>query len=162
MPPTIYLDTSIIFHLTDPPSSNPITRACQQLTQLWWHTRCVPTKTFISEYVLEDIKERDPLRATRCIKVIQHLAKCPSSPRVTPAGELLIMGGGLKADASAVGRHIACAAISHCEILLTWDCRNIANAKKLPLLRMLMHSDKFTLPELVTPFEIMENSHENL
>lgn len=162
MPPTVYLDTSIIFHLTDPPSANPITRACQQLTQLWWHTRCVPTKTFISEYVLEDIENRDPLRATRCIKVIQHLAKCPSSSRVMAGGELLIMGGGLKAGAAAAGRHIACATISHCEILLTWDCKNIANAKKMPLLRMLMHSDKFSLPELVTPFEIMENSHENL
>lgn len=35
---TIYLETSIICHLTDPPGTNPITRACQQLTQLWWHT----------------------------------------------------------------------------------------------------------------------------
>jgi len=33
--PTVYLETSIICHLTDPPSPNPITRACQQLTQLW-------------------------------------------------------------------------------------------------------------------------------
>lgn len=31
---TIYLETSVICHLTDPPSANPITRACQQLTQL--------------------------------------------------------------------------------------------------------------------------------
>lgn len=45
--PTIYLDTSIICHLTDPPSNNPITRACQQLTQLWWHARCDPAHTFI-------------------------------------------------------------------------------------------------------------------
>ena len=45
MHPTIYLDTSVVCHLTDPPSSNPITRACQQLTQLWWHTRCVHSQT---------------------------------------------------------------------------------------------------------------------
>ncbi|WP_332853328.1 hypothetical protein [Duganella sp. S19_KUP01_CR8] len=162
MSPTIYLDTSVIFHLTDPPSSNPITHACQQLTQLWWHTRCVPSKTFISEYVLEDIKERDPLRATRCIKAVQHLAQCLSSSRVAYAGELLILGGGPKAGASAAGRHIARAALSHCEILLTWDCKNIANTGKMPLLRLLMYSDKFALPELVAPFEIMENSYENL
>lgn len=33
---TIYLETSIICHLTDPPSTNPITRACQQLTHEKW------------------------------------------------------------------------------------------------------------------------------
>lgn len=161
MPPTIYLDTSIIFHLTDPPSSNSITRACQQLTQLWWHTRCVPGKTFISEHVLDDIKKRDPLRATRCISAIQHLAICPTNSLVIRAGELLILGGGLNGGAHAASRHIACAALSRCEILLTWDCKNIANARKLPLLRLLMHSDKYALPELVTPFEIMENGYEN-
>ncbi|MQA41432.1 PIN domain-containing protein [Rugamonas aquatica] len=162
MSPTIYLDTSVIFHLTDPPSPNPITRACQQLTQLWWHTRCVPNKTFISEYVLDDIKKRDPLRAMRCMRAIQHLAKCPTNSHVAHTGELLILGGGLKAGALGAGRHIACAAISHCEILLTWDCKNIANAKNMPLIRLLMYSDKFALPELVTPFEIMENCYENL
>jgi hypothetical protein len=31
--PTIYLETSVIYHLTDPPSTNPITRACQLFTQ---------------------------------------------------------------------------------------------------------------------------------
>lgn len=31
MHPTIYLETSVIRHLTDPPSDNPITHACQQL-----------------------------------------------------------------------------------------------------------------------------------
>jgi hypothetical protein len=50
MHPTIYLDTSVVCYLTDPPSSNPITRACQQLTQLWWHTRCIRSQIHVSEY----------------------------------------------------------------------------------------------------------------
>ena len=53
MPPTVYLDTSVILHLTDPPSPNPIIRACQQLTQLWWDTRCDASKTYVSRYLPE-------------------------------------------------------------------------------------------------------------
>jgi hypothetical protein len=42
------------------------------------------------------------------------------------------------------------------------NCRDIANAEKLPLLRMLMVSEELQLPELVTPLELMEDTYENL
>ncbi len=38
----------------------------------------------------------------------------------------------------------------------------MANAEKLPLLRLLMQGAECDLPELVTPFEIMENRYEDL
>lgn len=38
----------------------------------------------------------------------------------------------------------------------------MANAQNFPLLRLLMQAAEYELPELVTPFEVMENSYENL
>jgi hypothetical protein len=159
---TIYLKTSIICHLTDPPSTNPITRACQQLTQLWWHTRCDPANTFVSKYVLEEIKRDDPLRATRRLRSIQRLVSHANSSKASYIAELLIGGGGLKAKSLLAAEHIACAAQHNCEILLTWNCVDIANAQNFPLMRMLMDVEDLVLPELVTPFELMENSYETL
>lgn len=160
--PTIYLETSIIYHLTDPPSNNPITRACQQLTQLWWHTRCDPTATFISDYVEQEIKSGDPLRATRRIDAIQHLVSLQENKEIESIKELLVGGGGLSAKAHWAAFHIACAASNNCDVLLTWDCIDIATAEKMRLLRMLVNSGKYLLPELVTPFELMENSYETM
>lgn len=162
MHPTIYLDTSVICHLTDPPSSNPITRACQQLTQLWWRTRCVHSQTHVSEYVLQEIRAGDPLRAARRLKEIRYLNEYTADNRVASIVELLVSGGGLRAEADAAGAHIACAALNRCDILLTWNCRDMANAQNFPLLRMLIQAAECELPELVTPFEVMENSYENL
>jgi hypothetical protein len=159
---TIYLETSIICHLTDPPSANPITRACQQLTQLWWHTRCDPAYTFVSEYVLEEIKKSNPLRAMRRMRSIQHLVSHAPSPKASYIAELLVGGGGLKAKSLSAAEHIACAAQHNCEILLTWNCAEIANAQNFPLMRVLMDVEELTLPELVTPFELMGNSYETL
>lgn len=96
MPPTVYLDTSVILHLTDPPSP-----------------------------------------------------------------KLLSLGAGLTARANESSRHIACAALNRNDILLTWNCRDIANARRLPALRFLMDAEELQLPELVTPFERMENRHED-
>lgn len=160
--PTIYLETSIICHLTDPPSNNPITRACQQLTQLWWHTRCDPAQTFVSRHVHDEIKSADPLRANRRLNVIEHLVTHRADPKMDGIEELLIGGGGLRASATWATQHIACAAFHNCDVLLTWDCDNIANARKLRLLRTLVHESGFWLPELVTPFELMEVSYETL
>lgn len=160
--PTIYLETSIICHLTDPPSTNPITRACQQLTQLWWHTRCDPAHTVVSGYVYEEIYEDDPLRVLQRTRLIRHLFKLPEHQKMVSVRELLVGGGGLKAQPRSAADHIACTAFHHCEVLLTWDCKNIANARKLRLLRMLVNNGGYSLPELVTPFELMENSYETL
>jgi hypothetical protein len=160
MHPTIYIEPSVICHLTDPPSANPITRACQQLTRLWWHTRCDPSHTFVSVYVQKDLESGDPLRAIPRMRSVQHLAQHKESQEITNMVELLIAGGGLTAKAHHAAEHIACAALNHCEILLTWNCADIANARKLWLLRMLIDNGEYWLPELVTPFELMENPYE--
>lgn len=162
MPPTIYLDTSVILHLTDPPSPNPVTRACQQLTQLWWHTRRVPGMTYVSDQVADELEQGDPLRLAMRLKKIAPLIRLRDSAQIKSLAELLILGGGLKAVAGGPSQHIAYAAHNRNDILLTWNCLDIANATKLPLLRFLMVANDLILPELVTPFELMENSHENL
>lgn len=162
MPPTVYLDTSVILCLTDPPSPNPITRACQQLTQLWWHTHCVPSMTYVSDLVVKELETGDPLKAATRLKTIAPLIRLPGNAQIKHLGELLILGGGLKAASGASSHHIAYAALHHKDILLTWNCRDIANAAKLPLLRFLIEAADLVPPELVTPFEVMENSYENL
>jgi hypothetical protein len=161
MPP-IYLETSIICQLTDPPSNNPITRACQQVPQLWWRTRCDPTTTYVSDYVHDDITNGDPLRATRRLQFLQRLFPLPKHEKIESFQELLICGGGLMANAKQQASHIACAAFYHCDVLLTWDCKNIANARTQSVLRMLMNDGEYLLPELITPFGLMENSYETL
>lgn len=160
--PTIYLETSIICHLTDPPSPNPITRACQQLTQLWWHTRCDPAHTFISDFVQEEIEAGDPLRAMSRMASVRHFVSLQKHKKIKSIEELLIGGGGLSAKAGWAPSHIACATFRRCETLLTWDCTHIANVQKMRLLRMLVNDGEYLLPDLVTPFELMENSYEAL
>ncbi|NVD72171.1 hypothetical protein HUX88_16665 [Duganella sp. BJB1802] len=162
MPPTVYLDTSVILHLADPPSPNPIIRACQQLTQLWWDTRCDATNTYVSEYVIAEIRHGDPLSMARRLRKIEFLPRLPDGGRTEGIAELLICGGGLNARAMKSAEHIACAAQNRSEILLTWNCRDIANAGQFRLLRILINAQRLHLPELVTPFELMENRYENI
>jgi hypothetical protein len=113
-------------------------------------------------YVHNEINANDPLRVAQRTQAIHHLARHPAQGKMESIWELLVGGGGLNAKAGKAADHIACAAFYNCEILLTWDCANIANAHKLKLLRMLLSDAEYTFPEMVTPFELMENSYETL
>jgi hypothetical protein len=70
--------------------------------------------------------------------------------------EFLVLGGGLPAKARIDALHIACAAYHDIDVLLTWNCTHIANPSQLPVMRGLCAARGYTLPELVTPFELME------
>ncbi|MRW87040.1 hypothetical protein GJ698_23505 [Pseudoduganella sp. FT26W] len=160
--PTIYLETSVIYHLTDPPSTNPITRACQLLTQQWWEMRMDAQHTYVSDYVIDDINADDALRAASQLKKVAFLNKLPRSKRADNIAELLVLGGGLIAKSKNAAAHIACAAAHRADILLTWNCTDIANAYKLPLLRDLVQAKEEFMPQLITPFELMGNIYEDL
>jgi len=54
--------------------------------------------------------------------------------------------------------HITCAAYHEVDVLLTWNCTHIANPARLPVMRGLCAARGYRLPELVTPFELMEDS----
>jgi len=52
--------------------------------------------------------------------------------------------------------NIACAAFHRMDVLLTWNCTHIANPMQLPVIRGLCPAKGYRMPELVTPFEMME------
>ena len=56
--------------------------------------------------------------------------------------------------------HIALASAYQMDIFLSWNCRHIANAAIQARLRKLADGTGFTLPEICTPEELMENDHE--
>lgn len=158
MNPTIYLDTSIICYLTDPPSANSITRACQQLTRMWWDKRRVPELTFTSQRAKVDIANGDPLRAAVRLRSADSLILFDNVARVNEIAELLVLAGGLRRYMDA--RHVAQAAYRGIDVFATWNCADIANAARIPVVRLILHDQQLAVPEIVTLFELMENSHD--
>ena len=71
--------------------------------------------------------------------------------------DFLLLGGGLSVKAGIDALHIACAAYHQIDVvLLTWNCTHIANPTKLPVMRGLCAAKGYRLPEIATPFEVME------
>lgn len=52
--------------------------------------------------------------------------------------------------------HLALASYHKCEFLLTWNCKNLANANKFTHIKRLNTQMGLFIPTLVTPLELLE------
>jgi len=59
-------------------------------------------------------------------------------------------------DATGDARHLAVATFHRCDILVTWNCRHIANVNKQTHIRSINAALGFPTPALVTPLELLE------
>jgi hypothetical protein len=57
--------------------------------------------------------------------------------------------------------HLALASFHHCDILVTWNCRHLANANKTGHIRRVNALLGLETPLLVTPLELMEKDDES-
>lgn len=154
----IYIETSVVSYLTARSSQDAIVSACQKITRLWWDAGRLATLPFISPYVVEESSSGDPTAAKKRLAALRSIPVLPVSPEIPELAEYLLLGGGLPANARIDALHIACAAFHDIDVLLTWNCTHIANPERLPVMRGLCAARGYTLPELVTPFELIEVS----
>ena len=80
----------------------------------------------------------------------------PSAP-ANDLGREILRSGLLPASADGDAAHIAIATVHGMDILLTWNCRHIANVAIQQRLRRLAEQNGYTLPALATPEEFMSD-----
>ena len=152
----VYIETSVVSYLTARPSDDVIRLACQQITRLWWNSGRVAVSSYISPYVVEEASAGDPTAAAERIEAVRTVPVLPITPEIPDLAEFLLLGRGLPSNARIDALHIACAAYHEIDVLLTWNCAHIANPVQMPVMRGLCAAKGYKLPELVTPFELME------
>jgi hypothetical protein len=106
--------------------------------------------------VVEEASAGDPQAARERIEALRTIPVLPTAPEIIELAEFLVLGGGLPTKARLDALHIACASYHQVDILLTWNCAHIANPARLPVMRGLCAARGYKLPEVVTPFALME------
>jgi hypothetical protein len=152
----IYIETSVVSYLTARPSTDIVRAACQQITQSWWNSGRTTVSSYISPYVIEEASAGDPTAAKERIEALRPIPVLSIPDDIPHLPEFLLLGGGLPPKARIDALHIACAAFHEMDVLLTWNCTHIANPAQVPVMRGLCAAKGYRLPELVTPFELME------
>ena len=161
MPCNIYLDTSILCALADPPARSAYARTCQSLTRRWFralpHTRNLCT----SEIALRAIIAGPSELASPRLRKAESLLVLPNNKIFLEKAELFLAGGGLMSQAMKLGAEIACASHFDNHLFVTWNWQHLA-AQRLAHLHVMLEQAGLGQLDFATPLQLLEEDYETL
>ena len=155
MPPTVYLETSVLSYLTARPARDIVTAAHQQLTRQWWDARRTQFEICVSEVVLREAELGDPEAARDRLALAADLPRLALTDDARALQGLLLASAGLPARAALDALHVAVAAVHQIEYLVTWNVRHIANAETRRRVEAVCRGAGFRPSVLCTPEELL-------
>lgn len=151
----IYIESTIPSYVVARPARDLLQAARQQLTRDWWDLQREQHELFTSQVVLDEIAAGERAMAERRLELMAGLALLVSTPDVERLAADVLQSGLLPATADGDAAHIALATAYGMDLLLTWNCRHIANAAIIGRLRKLVAKQGYALPEIYTPEELL-------
>ncbi len=151
----IYLESTIPSYLVARPARDLLQAARQQLTRDWWELKRDQHELFSSQVVLDEVAAGEATMARRRLKLLRDIPLLELSAAANRLGREILLSGLLPVSADGDAAHIAVATVHRMDILLTWNCRHIANVAIQHRLRRLVEGNGFNLPALATPEEFM-------
>ena len=155
MKPLLYIETSVVSYLTARPSGHIITAARQQHTRMWWDSRRSWYDLFISPLVVAEAELGDPSAAADRLEALRGLEVVAASDESDALAEALLREVPLPEKATADANHIAVAAVTGAEYLLTWNFKHIANPVLREQIAEVCRSRGYTSPTLCSPEELL-------
>ena len=156
----IYLESTIPSYVVARPARDLLQAARQQLTRDWWDLRREKHELFTSQVVLDEIAGGEAAMARQRLGVMAQIKLLDLTDEAKSLTKEILGSGLLPWDADRDAAHIALATVHEMEILLSWNCRHIANAAIQTRLRRLTEKSGFALPVLCTPDELTGELYE--
>ena len=124
----VYIETTIPSYLAARPSRDLLQAARQQITHDWWHNERQYYDLCISEIVLDEAAAGDAEAAARRLALLQAFPLLDLTEDVNVVAKAIMVAGLLPVQATRDAVHSAVSSVHRVDILLTWNCRHIANA----------------------------------
>jgi len=156
----IYIESTIPSYVVARPARDLLQAARQRLTWDWWHSKRGRHDLFASQIVLDEIASGDAEMARQRLELVTPINLLDLTDDAKTLTKDILRSGALPPEADRDAAHIALATVHEMDILLSWNCRHIANAVIQPVLRKLADAAGFTLPVICTPEELLGNDNE--
>jgi hypothetical protein len=150
----IYIESTIPSYVVGRPARDLLQAARQQLTRDWWDLKRHQHELFTSQVVLDEITAGEAAMAQKRLELMADVPLVDLTEEARAFTKAVLGSGLLPADADRDAAHIALATAHNMDILLSWNCRHIANAAIQARLRQLAAEARLTLPLLCTLDEL--------
>jgi hypothetical protein len=156
----IYIESTIPSYLTARPPRDLLQAARQQITRDWWEFRRSAHELFTSQITLDEISAGELEMGRARLEKMAGVPLLDLTPEGERLGNTIIESGILPSNAYTDAAHIAVATVHRIDILLTWNCRHIANGEIEVRLRRHIVSGGYDLPLICTPEELLGEIYE--
>jgi hypothetical protein len=154
--PVVYLETSFVSFLTGWVSTNERVAVQQAATVRWWEEERPKWHVVVSQTVLDEAQEGDATAAEKRLAVLQGAEILETTDEALALADTLVRAHALPEKARADAVHVASAAIRGADVLLTWNCRHIANGVMLPKIYSTLEKAGYRPPAIVTPTQLLD------
>jgi hypothetical protein len=156
----IYIESTIPSYVVARPARDLLQAARQQVTTDWWEAKRSEHELFVSQVVLDEIGFGEAAMARRRLDLVQELPLLEFTADVRDFARTVLDSGLLPREADRDAAHIAFGTVHAMDLLLSWNCRHIANAAIQTRLRELAESAGWTLPVICTPEELIGDLYD--
>jgi hypothetical protein len=150
----IYIESTTPSYVVARPARDLLQAARQQLARDWWESERRRHELFTSQVVLDEIAGGDREMAALRMGLMRGLPVLDATLAAEILADKILQSGLLPSTADGDAAHISLATVHRMDILLTWNCRHIANATIEIRLRRLVQARGYELPAISTPEEL--------
>ena len=154
----VYLETSFVSYFTGRVTDDAKIAADQAYTRRWMIEQAKQCSLFISQFVIDESINGPREDVDRRLAFIGGLeVASPDQGMVAKLAKQLIKEHALPQKEVTDAFHIATASVAGMDVLLTWNCRHMANPHTLPKTKEIVRREGFHCPEIMTPFTFLFN-----
>jgi len=157
----IYVETTIPSFYTEKRKGMDI-EVRRKWTREWW-IKPKPDQRLVTSLVVFDELERMPNAARRAeaLVFLSELELLDYTAEVEEIAAVYLQHKLMPADALGDADHLALASYYNCDMLVTWNCKHLANANKTGHIRRVNALLGLRTPLLVTPLQLLEKDYES-
>lgn len=155
----VYIETSIpsLYYETRTDAESVAKRGW---TRQWWDGERDNYEIFTSAAVDAELRRGEYPARDLCLALLEAVPRLPVSVTVNDIVATYISHKVMPADTLGDALHLALASVHHCDFLLTWNCRHLANANKFQHIAVVNTLMGLPVPVLATPFQLLREDDD--
>lgn len=154
---TIYLETSFVSAcVTDRNDASSVYR--RDVSMSWWETQRRHHNLVLSDAVIAELSQPGFRRREEALQLVHEVAVLRFTPDAEALARVLMRELVMPNEGLGDAAHVAIAACSGIDLMLTWNVRHLANINKQAHLRAVCLRCGYIPPAIVTPDLLLDPS----
>lgn len=125
-----------------------------ETTKTWWNEESGYFECFISDAVIEELRTGEFPRQNEIIEFIKPLSVLPNLPEIEEIAAYYVANFVMPQSLIGDALHLAHASYYDVQYLLTWNCKHLANARKIRHIVTINDRLGISTPQITTPLTL--------